>query len=335
MNSPSKDQDPEPPTRVRGLLLPALLIELLASGHWRHPGDKALHRIMPWFKDPLDFLTDVDQIRRESRSLDYLTEDDATARLFRQARGSIAASPVELPWLDVELAVLIAVNRIPGDDVAIALDYRTSSSDPRVVASDFWTDPRQCVWRTIAPTFSAFTTALNLTGPRHYRYVGPTEIRDTVQPGSGGQTITSQDDLTTWVAAQAEQDREEPFTFVIDLTGTLRLAPQRSEHVACAGGEPVLSAGEISFTHGHGRWAVCEISNQSTGYCPDVTSWSAVQAALNRADLDHPQTFTYPIIFRRCPQCHQRNVVKDDYFFCALCDAPLPEAWNMGQPNED
>lgn len=166
--------------------------------------------------------------------------------------------------------------------------------------------------------------------PRHYRYVGPAEIRDQVQIGSRGYAITSHDDLANWLAEQAKQDRQEPFTFVVDLTGTLRLAPQRSEHLACAGGDPVLSAGEITFVPDDGRWKVCDISNQSTGYCPDVTSWPAVEAALDRAelDLDHPGAFTHPIVFRRCPRCLERNVVKDDHFFCAVCDAPLPLAWN-------
>ncbi len=54
-------------TCVRGLPLPALLLELLADRRWRHPGDTALHALMPWFEDPVDFLTDVGQIRRESR----------------------------------------------------------------------------------------------------------------------------------------------------------------------------------------------------------------------------------------------------------------------------
>lgn len=80
---------------------------------------------------------------------------------------------------------------------------------------------------------------------------------------------------------------------------------------------------------------VVAIASQSTGYCPDVTSWPAVQAALDLAGVDHPHAFTYPIVFRRCPQCRQRNVVKDDHFVCALCDAPLPSAWNMDQPEED
>ncbi|GAA3386339.1 hypothetical protein GCM10017750_68760 [Streptomyces racemochromogenes] len=52
--------------------------------------------------------------------------------------------------------------RHAGDDVALALDYRTNRSDPRVVGSDFWTNRRQCEWRLVTPTFSAFTHALGL-----------------------------------------------------------------------------------------------------------------------------------------------------------------------------
>jgi hypothetical protein len=143
--------------------LPALLLELLADRRWQHPGDTVLHAIMPWFEEPVDFLTDVDRIRRESRSLDFLTADTATAELFRHASGRRSTGPVDLPWLDIDLAVLIAVNRIPGDDVAIALDYRSSPTDPQVVASDVWTDPHGCSWRVIAPTFSAFTAAITST----------------------------------------------------------------------------------------------------------------------------------------------------------------------------
>jgi hypothetical protein len=327
------NEAPETSTRVRGLALPTLLIELLTTGQWRHPGDETLRKIMPWFEDPLVFLPDVDQIRRESGSLFQLTDDEGTGRLFRLSRGS--ADPVELPYLDVDLAVLVAVNRIPGDDVAVALDYRTRTTDPRVVASDLWTDPRQCSWRTVAPTFSAFIAALNLTRPQHFNYVGPAEILDQVQPGSHGRAITSRADLAAWLDEQTEHEREEPFTFIVDLNGTLRLAPQRSEHVACAGGDPVLSAGEITFARQQDDWLVREISNQSTGYCPDVTSWAAVETSLDRAGLDHPHTFTNPIVFRRCPQCRQRNIVKDGDFACAVCDAPLPSAWNIDRADGD
>ncbi|GAA3809791.1 hypothetical protein ACFS5L_44390 [Streptomyces phyllanthi] len=94
--------------------------------------------------------------------MDMFADDPRSSELFREVRGSSHRAPVELPWLDVEQAVLIAVNRVPGDDVALALDYRTSPSDPRVVGSDFWTNPRQCEWRVVTPGFSSFAQALGL-----------------------------------------------------------------------------------------------------------------------------------------------------------------------------
>ncbi|MFJ8104223.1 hypothetical protein [Streptomyces sp. NPDC096132] len=150
------------PSMVRGHALPARLASLLAQGRWRHPGDTELARLVPWFEDPLDFLPSTDQMTRESRSLDMFADDPRSSELFREVRGSERQGPVELPWLDADLAILIAVNRRPGDDVALALDYRTDPADPRVVGSDFWTNPRQCEWRTVMPTFSAFADALGI-----------------------------------------------------------------------------------------------------------------------------------------------------------------------------
>ncbi|WP_433471691.1 S1 RNA-binding domain-containing protein [Spirillospora sp. CA-142024] len=314
--------------------MPVLLIELMASGGWPAQDDTRLRAVMPWFEDPVDLLADVHQIGRESASLDRITDHHATAELFRQARGSQATDLVELPWLDADLAVLIGVNRNPGDDVAIALDYRTGSDDPRVVASDWWTDPHRCAWRVVAPTFSAFAAALGLSAQRRYRYIGPDEIRMQIWSDGRGQPITSPGDLSAWLARQDVPEREEPFTFVIDETLTLRVAPRRSEHVVCAGGEPVLSAGEITFAGSGEGWRVSEISNQSTGYCPDLDSWTAVQAALGNAGLDHPGSFTVPFVFRRCMCCGQLNIVKDDHYACAMCDGPLPAAWNADAPGE-
>lgn len=81
---------------------------------------------------------------RESRVMDRFADD---ARM----RGSSQQVAVELPWLDVGQAVLVAVNRHAGGDVALAMGYRTNPSDPRVVGSDFWTNPRQCEWRLVTP----------------------------------------------------------------------------------------------------------------------------------------------------------------------------------------
>ena len=36
-------------------------------------------------------------------------------------------------------------------------------------------------------------------------------------------------------------------------------------------------------------------------------------------------------IFRRCTQCGERNLVREGDFFCAICDAELPVAWNFGE----
>ena len=152
-------QDRDEPVRIRGLVVPPLLLGLLRDGRWRHPGEAVLDRAMPWFKDPLHFLDSVQAMERESNSLDFLTDDEASARLFRQTRGTGPVSRADLPWLDVDKAVLVAVNKHPGDDVAVALDYRTDPMDPRVVASDFWTEPGICSWRQVTSTFSALVGA--------------------------------------------------------------------------------------------------------------------------------------------------------------------------------
>jgi hypothetical protein len=102
--------------------------------------------------------------------------------------------------------------------------------------------------------------------------------------------------------------------------------------VACAAGEPVLIAGEMTFGWGPGGWEVAEVTNQSTGYCPEPSSWLAVAGALDRVGIPHPGRFTDEFIFRRCPRCGSRNVVRDGDFTCAICDEELPARWNFDPP---
>ncbi|UXY25163.1 hypothetical protein [Streptomyces sp. HUAS TT20] len=165
-----------------------------------------------------------------------------------------------------------------------------------------------------------------------YRYVGPAELRSLVRPDGEGQGMRSPADFHEWVSARTVQELAEPFTFVVDQAGVLRLAPRRSEHVVCAGGEAVLGAGEISFREESGRWAVDEVSNQSTGYCPDVSSWSAVVEALDQAGIVRPSGFTHEVVFRRCLSCQQLNIVREEDFVCVFCDEALPREWNVDQP---
>ncbi|MGW2015453.1 hypothetical protein [Streptomyces sp. NPDC001927] len=164
---------------------------------------------------------------------------------------------------------------------------------------------------------------------RSYRYVGPVELKAAVRPGRGGCRISSAADFGSWIAERSTAELAEPFTFVVGMDGVLRLAPRRSEHVACAEGDTVLSAGEISFTCEADWWAVSEVSNQSTGYCPDVTSWPEVARALDDAGLGHPSAFTHGVVFRRCPTCQGHNIVREDDFVCVFCDSDLPAMWNV------
>ncbi|WP_406359250.1 hypothetical protein OHB56_32305 [Streptomyces sp. NBC_01635] len=164
---------------------------------------------------------------------------------------------------------------------------------------------------------------------RSYRYVGPVELKTAVRPGSGGCRISSAAEFGNWAAGRSAAELAEPFTFVVSTDGVLRLAPRRSEHVACADAEMVLSAGEIEFVREADRWAVREVSNQSTGYCPDTGSWSAVARALDDVGLERPSGFTHEVVFRRCPDCQEHNIVREDDFVCVFCGSNLPETWNM------
>jgi hypothetical protein len=164
---------------------------------------------------------------------------------------------------------------------------------------------------------------------REYKYVGPIEFRDAAKSQPSGISIATLDELRTWLASgQTDrlQDGTYVVTFTIDLDGKLLLAPRRSEHVACASGGPVLSAGEISFDD---DLTVTEISNQSTGFCPEPESWMTVANALDRIGIQHPQRFTTEVVFRLCPSCGERNIVKDNWYYCTICDAVLPVGWNF------
>ncbi|WP_426513547.1 hypothetical protein ACPPVO_24845 [Dactylosporangium sp. McL0621] len=107
------------------------------------------------------------------------------------------------------------------------------------------------------------------------------------------------------------------------------LDQDRDASTTLAGGREVLAAGEIAFAAVGSGWRVVQVTNQSTGYCPDPDSWSAVAEALDRVGVPHPDDFTDKVIFRRCLACGDRNVVQDNDSTCAQCDSPLPPQWNF------
>lgn len=163
---------------------------------------------------------------------------------------------------------------------------------------------------------------------RRYRYVGPVVLRDQ-GVAVDAVAVDAPAALANWLAGRERSELAEPLTFVVTLDGVLRLAPRCSEHIALTGARDVLAAGEMTFAHGRSGWRVVEVTNQSTGYCPDLDSWPAVGRALDNVEVRHPGGFTNEIVFRRCPVCGERNIVRDNDFTCALCDGALPARWNF------
>ncbi len=147
---------------VNGLQLPPLFVELIQNDRWRHPGDSILTQLIPFLREPVDFLSRVDSITRETNGLVKLANEPRWEQLFHTKRSSKCREAIELPWLDADSAILIAVNRVAGDDTGIALDFRTQAIDPRVVASEWHEGPEGCVWREVAETFSHFVELLGI-----------------------------------------------------------------------------------------------------------------------------------------------------------------------------
>ena len=151
-------------------------------------------------------------------------------------------------------------------------------------------------------------------------------MRRSVAGHAAGAPVRTSEELASVLAQLGD---EEPCTYVITLARELRLADRRSEHVACAGGEDVLAAGELAFERERAGWRMTHASNQSTGYCPEPSSWGEVARALDGIGVRHGDGFTHALVFRRCSACGERNIVKDGDFACDVCGAELPREWNF------
>lgn len=163
-----------------------------------------------------------------------------------------------------------------------------------------------------------------------YRYIGPSEIGARVRLELLGAPIRSVADVRAWFIATAQDLSRGSViaTFIVDESGLLRVADRRSEHVACAGGRPVRAAGEITFSLGPTIEAT-EVSNQSTGYCPEPSSFASVADALHAAGISGPTEYTFTCEFRRCTQCEALNLIKDGSYACAVCSVELPTNYNV------
>src|SRR5687767_7306606 len=115
-----------------------------------------------------------------------------------------------------------------------------------------------------------------MTLHRLYRYVGPVEIAERAREAPPGLAVTDAATLARAVAALASPRQARlTVTYVVDARGVLRIADRASEHVACAGGGPVMAAGELTLGFDTGGPSVTAATNLSTGFCPEVSCAAA------------------------------------------------------------
>lgn len=161
---------------------------------------------------------------------------------------------------------------------------------------------------------------------RLLRYVGPADIARDARGAPRGLAVRSGGELRSALAGiGGRTQRELWLTYVVDAEGVLRVADRGSEHVACAGGGPVIAAGELVIEGER----VVRASNLSTGYCPEPGDCArALVSRLKSAGIGAPETFDR-FELRLCRSCGAREVIKDSHFECSTCGAPLPERWNF------
>ncbi len=176
-----------------------------------------------------------------------------------------------------------------------------------------------------------------MTKHRQYSYVGSHAILEVLDRPSDRMCVQSSDNIRHWIEETQQslnKDNMVVATFIIDVNQQLWIADQRSEHVRCAAGQNVLSAGEMTFAVNKNRVEVVEVTNQSTGYCPEPESWDVVAEALSEIGLSYPLSFTTAFLFRSCENCGATNIIKDMWFECAVCQSPLSQKWNFETGND-
>ena len=169
---------------------------------------------------------------------------------------------------------------------------------------------------------------------KRYQYLGTQQPDQQLMQPSNRLRLVSARSILDWIKLYKpprNPDKTVTLTFIVDLEGAMWINDRHSEHVFCANGGDVLSAGEITFEiNEHEYTAQIEATtNQSTGYCPQPESYEAVKSAIEATGIEHPPSFTTEFVFRLCNHCNTINILKDDWFYCGVCDRELDEFWNF------
>lgn len=154
-------ETPEGFPKIRNLELPKFYVIKFENGKLIETDKANLNQMIPWLPGEIELIDSFDWLITENTTA--LADSQFGSRLHRVYRGSRSDEKLDLPWLDVELSVVIAVNKQHGADLGVALDYRTSMKDPRVVATVWENLPEPHVeWRVVADKASEFFSAMEL-----------------------------------------------------------------------------------------------------------------------------------------------------------------------------
>ena len=151
-----------------------------------------------------------------------------------------------------------------------------------------------------------------------YRYVGPAEIAARCAAHPRGHAVRDLDELRRALRALGGGERRTT-TFVVDGVGILRVADRASEHVACAGGGPILAAGELTVTS---RGEVIEVTNLSTGFCPEPAAWNFERARCRRSFVRLARSWMVDVIEEASTTSQDRVALEleSDALVLALAD---------------
>lgn len=136
---------------INGLPLPRDLLDLIAAGRWRCPADlSGVNRLFP------------DRGEFTLYSLDYMPFENSGWIHQRTPYFLGAPDPYHAPGdIDPRCSILIGDLGI-GYDQPIALDYRHSLDEPRVLTLQWLPDDQASRWIGIAPDIGTFAAMVGL-----------------------------------------------------------------------------------------------------------------------------------------------------------------------------
>lgn len=128
----------------------------MQNGKWLTPSDEVMRRVVHTIEHPLELLSQEQMVLESDPSQ---VSDPEWSRYANEVRDHPDRLS-RLPWRNVDLSVIIAVNRVAGPDDAVALDYRHSRTNPSVIATEWGQEAIS--WRLLYIDFDQFAAALGL-----------------------------------------------------------------------------------------------------------------------------------------------------------------------------